>query len=69
MLAYEVMKSSKTGGDFMDQYNIIVEKLLSYLADWNQCASSRESHRQCYVEFGQFLEENSFSLSADHIDL
>lgn len=53
----------------MNQYNIIVERLLSYLAGRNQCASSRESHRQCYVEFGQFLEENSFSLSEDHIDL
>ncbi len=53
----------------MNHYNITVEQLLSYLADRKQCTSSRESHKQCYVEFGQFLDENSFSLSEDYIDL
>lgn len=28
-----------------------------------QCSSSRLSHKQCYEEFGQYLEENNLHLS------
>ena len=57
-LVYETIKPSKTGGGFMNQYNIIVEQLLMYLAERKQCSSSRLSHKQCYEEFGQYLKEN-----------
>ena len=47
----------------MNQYNIIVQQLLAYLTKRKQCSSSRLSHKQCYEEFGQYLEENNLYLS------
>ena len=58
-LVYGTMKPSKIGGGFMNQYNIIVQQLLAYLTKRKQCSSSRLSHKQCYEEFGQYLEENN----------
>ena len=50
---------------FMNQYNIIVQQLLAYLTKRKQCSSSRLSHKQCYEEFGQYLEENNLYLSQE----
>lgn len=58
-IVYGTMKPSKIGGGFMNQYNIIVQQLLAYLTKRKQCSSSRLSHKQCYEEFGQYLEENN----------
>ena len=62
------MKPSKIGGGFMNQYNIIVQQLLAYLTKRKQCSSSRLSHKQCYEEFGQYLEENNLYLSQEAAD-
>lgn len=52
----------------MNQYNIIVQQLLAYLTKRKQCSSSRLSHKQCYEEFGQYLEENNLYLSQEVAD-
>ena len=64
-LVYGTMKSSKTGGGFMNQYNIIVQQLLAYLTKRKQCSSSWLSHKHCYEEFVQYLKENNLYLSQD----
>ena len=67
-LVYGTMKPSKIGGGFMNQYNIMVQQLLAYLTKRKQCSSSRLSHKQCYEEFGQYLEENNLYLSQEAAD-
>ncbi|GEM_PF-1423803 len=52
----------------MNQYNIIVQQLLAYLTKRKQCSSSRLSYKQCYEEFGQYLEENNLYLSQEAAD-
>ena len=52
----------------MNQYNIMVQQLLAYLTKRKQCSSSRLSHKQCYEEFGQYLEENNLYLSQEAAD-
>lgn len=42
----------------MDQYQDHVARIMEYLNERKQCASSRFSHQKCYEEFGAFLEEN-----------
>ena len=42
----------------MDQYQDHVARIMEYLTERKQCASSRFSHQKCYEEFGAFLEEN-----------
>lgn len=49
----------------MNQYQTTVQQLLSYLAEHNQCRSSRLSHQKCYEELGQYLETNKIELSED----
>lgn len=49
----------------MNQYQTTVQQLLSYLAERNQCRSSRLSHQKCYEELGQYLEINKIELSED----
>lgn len=51
-----------------DSNNIIVQQLLAYLTKRKQCSSSRLSHKQCYEEFGQYLEENNLYLSQEAAD-
>ena len=49
----------------MDQYQDHVARIMEYLAEWQQCASSSASHQKCYVEFGAFLEENGLVFTAE----
>ena len=42
----------------MDQYQDHVARIMEYLTERKQCASSRASHQKCYEEFGAFLEES-----------
>ena len=42
----------------MDQYQDHVARIMEYLTERKQCASSRFSHQKCYEEFGAFLEES-----------
>lgn len=48
----------------MDQYQDHVARIMEYLTERKQCASSRASHQKCYEEFGAFLEENGLMFTA-----
>lgn len=48
----------------MDQFQDYVARIMEYLAERKQCASSRASHQRCYEEFGTFLEENGLRFTA-----
>ena len=48
----------------MDQYQDHVARIMEYLTERKQCASSRASHQKCYEEFGTFLAENGLALTA-----
>ena len=49
----------------MDQYQDHVARIMEYLTERKQCASSRVSHQRCYEEFGTFLEENGLMFTAE----
>ena len=52
----------------MEQYQYHVARIMEYLSERKQCASSRASHQKCYEEFGVFLEENRLVLTTDAIE-
>lgn len=47
----------------MKPYDNYVEEMLSLLKARNVCAWSRESHRACYKEYEEFLQENGLEFS------
>lgn len=49
----------------MNQYQVLVQQIMKYLADRKMCSSSRKSHSKCYDELGVFLSENSLVLSKE----
>lgn len=49
----------------MDQYQDHVARIMEYLTERKQCASSRASHQKCYEELGAFLAENRLMFTSE----